>query len=442
MTQLKIEYVAPGALTANPDNARVHGQRQIGQIARSIDRFGFNCPVVINDENQLLVGHGRWLGAQKLGLALIPAVRVSHLSEGQRQAFVIADNRLAELSDWNGDVLAAELEKLQVLNLGFEITDTGFEIAEIDLIIEEAREQKPDSADQEIDIDRIEPVARRGDLWQLGRHRLFCGDALDRQSYEIALGALRAQMVFTDPPYNVKIGGHVSGLGKAQHREFAMASGEMSQSEFTQFLTTTFERLIEFSTDGSIHYVCMDWRHMGELLAAGSATYAEQKNLIAWVKAQGGMGSMYRSKHELIGVFKAGRAPHINHVQLGKYGRNRTNVWEYPGMNSFQKNRGRKLAWHPTVKPVALVADAMLDCSDPGGIVLDPYCGSGTTLLAAERANRIGVGIELDPHYVDVTLRRFCDATGIEPVNVFTGARVARTAKPARRKAEEASGER
>ncbi len=257
-------------------------------------------------------------------------------------------------------------------------------------------------------------VTRLGDLWQLGKHRLICGDARDPTVYARLLAGATAQMIFTDPPYNVRVNGHVSGLGKVRHDEFAMASGEMSEAEFEAFLVDVLKNLAAVSADGSIHYVCMDWRHMRELLAAGHAAYEELKNLIVWNKDNGGMGSFYRSKHELIFAFKKGKAAHINNFGLGETGRYRTNVWDYGGINSFRADRDVELAMHPTVKPVALVADAIKDCSKRNGVILDAFSGSGTTIMAAEETGRRGYAIELDPHYVDVAVRRWETATGGE----------------------------
>lgn len=427
MTSLKISYLSPGSLHAHPRNAREHSERQIEQIASSIQAFGFNSPVLVDAKQQILAGHGRVRAALKLGIDQVPTVSIHHLTEGQRRAFMLADNRLGELSSWNEPILAAELEELSVIDEPFEITDTGFELPKIDVLIEERHKPEPaaDPADNPVDERSVDRVARLGDLWLLGRHRLFVGNALEPISYQALLGGMKADLVFIDPPFNVPISGHVSGLGKNHHREFLMASGEMSEQQFENFLRTAFERLIERSVDGAIHFICMDWRGLRTMLAAGDA-YTEFKNLCCWVKAQGGMGSLYRSQHELVAVFKSGTAPHINNVELGRHGRNRSNVWSMPGMNSFQKGRAEKLAMHPTVKPVALVADAILDCSKRGGLVLDCFAGSGTTLIAAERTGRVAAGMELDAHYADVILRRFCDVTGIEPVNASTGAIVRR----------------
>ena len=423
MIRLQIVYLSPDVLVENPRNARMHSPEQITKISRSIRSFGFNSPILRDRNNVIIAGHGRVAAAKILGLSAVPTVLLDHLTDAQKRAFILADNRTAELSEWNESVLAQELEDILKLDASFEITDTGFEIPKIDLLIEDARNPKRDAdpADEPVDPNKVDAVARVGDLWICGRHRIFCGNALDPLSYQIVLGEEKAQMVFIDPPYNVPIEGHVSGLGKAHHCEFAMASGEMDEAEFTGFLSRAFRLLSSASMDGAVHYVCMDWRHLVELLAAGHEVFSTMLNLCVWTKSQGGMGSLYRSQHELVGVFRSGRGSHISNVELGKHGRNRTNVWNYPGMNSFQKRRNEKLAMHPTVKPVALVADAMLDCSKRGGLILDAFGGSGTTMIAAERSGRRAALIELDPHYVDVTLRRLCDVTGIEPVNAWTG---------------------
>ncbi|MES2495987.1 MAG: DNA methyltransferase [Pseudomonadota bacterium] len=422
MTSLQINYRPPSSLSPHGRNARRHSPRQIDKLKASITSFGFNVPVIINPESQILAGHGRVEAAIALGLAEIPTVTVSHMSAMQARAFMLADNVIHDLSSWDEDILAQELQELVDVDEPFEITDTGFEAARIDVLIEERNKPKPetDKADDPVDPAAVESVSRLGDLWLLGRHRLFVGDALDRLSFEVLLGHERAQMVFTDPPFNCRVNGHVSGLGKVQHSEFVMGSGEMSTQEFESFLRTIFEHLIAFSIAGSIHGVCMDWRGLKTLLMAGEV-FTELKNICVWVKSQGGMGSLWRSQHELVAIFKSGTAPHINNIELGKHGRNRSNVWMAPGMNSFQKGRAEKLAMHPTVKPVGLVADAILDCSTRGGLILDVFSGSGSTLIAAERTGRVAAAMELDPKYADVSLRRFCDVTGIEPVNAWTG---------------------
>jgi DNA modification methylase len=246
----------------------------------------------------------------------------------------------------------------------------------------------------------------------LGKHILVCGDSTDPAIYKLLMDDNKAEFVFTDPPYNLKIDGNVSGLGRVKHREFAMASGEMSESQFTTFLSNVFALLCKYSTDGSIHQICMDWRHMREMLAAGDANYSELKNVCIWNKTNAGMGTFYRSKHEMVFVWKNGSASHLNTFELGQYGRHRTNVWDYDGVNTMRAGRLDELAMHPTVKPVAMVADALKDCSKRGSLVLDPFCGSGTILIAAEKTGRRARAIELDPKYVDVAIRRWEQYTG------------------------------
>jgi DNA modification methylase len=330
---------------------------------------------------------------------------------------MIADNRLSEIAAWDDRLLAQQLKDLSLLGLDFNLEVIGFEMGEIDLRIaslEDVPDRADDPADAVPEVPAGPPLSKIGDLWLLGRHRVLCGNALDAATFAVLMGQERAAMVFCDAPYNVAIDGHASGLGAIHHRPFPMASGEMDRTEFTTFLGEAFRNLAAFSVDGSLHYLCMDWRHVEELLAAGRDAYGELKNLCVWVKDNCGMGSLYRSQHELVFVFKQGRGSHRNNVQLGQFGRNRSNVWHYPGANSFARcgEEGNLLALHPTVKPVAMVADAILDCSARGDIVLDSFLGSGTTVIAAERTGRRCYGLELDPAYVDTIVRRWQTLTG------------------------------
>jgi len=420
--KIEVDQLPVASLRPYPRNARTHSQKQIAQIAASIRTFGFNNPVLIDEDGVIIAGHGRVAAAKSLGLETVPVIRLDHMSEAQKRAYILADNKLAEKAGWDKEILAIELQNLIQIDLDFDISITGFEMPEIDVLISasEAAPPKDDPLDHVPAVAEV-PVTRPGDVWQIGPHRLICGNSLDSGTYARLLDGERAQMVFTDPPYNVPIEGHVSGLGTAQHREFAMASGEMSEAEFTAFLKTVFERLVAASTNGAMHFVCMDWRHLGEVLAAARGNYAELKNLCVWAKTNGGMGSLYRSQHELVFAFKAGSAPHVNNVELGKHGRYRTNVWQYAGANAFGATRDDDLAMHPTVKPVALVADAILDCSERKSIVLDAFAGSGTTLVAAHKTGRRGFGIELDPLYCDVIVRRLSKVTGLQARNVETG---------------------
>jgi DNA modification methylase len=413
-------------LKPNPANPRHHSKKQIQQIAASIDAFGFNVPILIDREGNVVAGHGRLWACRELGWTEVPTLCLDHLSPEQARAFMIADNKLTENADWNDRLLAQQLKDLSLLGLDFSLEITGFEMGEIDLRIaslEDVPEPDADPADILPEAIAGPPISRIGDLWELGRHRVLCGNALDPAAFAVLMGEERAAIVFTDPPYNVEIHGHASGLGAIRHRPFPMASGEMDKTEFTAFLRRACENLAAFSADGSIHYLCMDWRHLEELLTAGQNVYSELKNLCVWVKDNGGMGSLYRSRHELVLVFKHGRDGHRNNVQLGKYGRNRSNVWQYPGANSFARcgEESNLLALHPTVKPVSLVADAILDCSACGDIVLDSFLGSGTTVIAAERTGRRCYGLELDPGYVDTIIGRWQALTGGNARHVVSG---------------------
>jgi DNA modification methylase len=434
---MKIDTTPVRELRPYPNNARTHSKKQIRQIANSIKKFGFCNPVLIDDAMQIIAGHGRVEAAKLLGIDAVPTCRLSHLSEAEKRAYILADNRLAEKAGWDKGLLAIELQGL--IDLDFEIELTGFEMPEIDLILEDAREAKGASNGPEDRVPQYPSgpvVTQAGDLWVLGNHRLLCADAREQAAYESLFESAKAEFVFTDPPYNVAIDGNVCGLGRIRHRDFAMASGEMNEAEFIAFLETVFERLAENTVEGSIHQICMDWRHMWEMLAAGRKVYSELKNLCVWNKTNAGMGSFYRSKHELVFVWKSGTAAHTNNFELGQHGRNRTNVWDYAGISSMRAGRLEELAMHPTVKPVALVADAIKDCSRRGGLVLDPFCGSGTILIAAERTGRKARALEIDPTYVDVGVRRWQTYTGKAAIlagsgETFETIEEQRAAKPA-----------
>jgi DNA modification methylase len=411
-----------GRLRPYGRNARTHSKKQIKQIAASIERFGFTNPVLVSDDGEIVAGHGRVEAAKLLGIAQVPTIALSHMSAQERRAYVLADNKLALNAGWDRDILAIELQGL--IELDFEVELTGFSLAEIDLVLDGAGEADPDAGDAPEDAVPIlsgEAVTQQGDVWILGRHRLVCGDARSRDDYLRLMGNEQADMVFTDPPYNVPVDGHVCGLGSVRHREFAFASGEMSPQQFTAFLTTTLGETARTMRDGAIAFVCMDWRHMGELLAAGDSVFTEFKNLIVWNKTNGGMGAFYRSKHELIFVFKSGTAPHTNSFGLGETGRYRTNVWDYAGISSISASRSEDLAMHPTVKPVALVADAIRDCSKRNDIILDAFGGSGTTLIAAEKTGRRARLIEYDPLYCDTIIRRWETLVGKRATLEATG---------------------
>ena len=353
MTKLTVKQLPPGNLKPYDRNARTHSAKQIAQIAASIKAFGFNNPVLIDKDGGIIAGHGRVEAGKQLGLKTVPCVHLDHLDDAQKRAYILADNKLAEKAGWDPEILKIELQHLTSLDLDFDVTVTGFEMAEIDVLLSDAVPEA-DPADEVPEFTPGPAVTRLGDIWQIGRHRLICGDSTKSETYDRLLDGASAQMVFTDPPYNVKIDGHVSGLGGVKHREFAMASGEMTTSEFATFLADVFANLVGHAIDGATHFICMDWRHMSEVLAAAAPIYSEFKNLCVWSKTNGGMGSLYRSQHELVFVYKSGRAPHINNVELGKHGRYRTNVWSYAGANTFSRTRDDDLETTPDSAPQIL----------------------------------------------------------------------------------------
>ena len=415
----KIMHVRIGDLVPNANNARTHSPRQIAQIARSIERFGFNNPVLIDGNNQILAGHGRVAAAKLIGISKVPVLEIHHLSNVEKRAYVLADNRLAQKAGWDDDILRIELQGL--IDLDFDVELTGFETGEIDVLIDGKDATGDDADDGCPDYDQSRSVAQPGDRWRLGDHILVCGDARDRRTYHCLMAGERAVYVITDPPYNVPVDGHVSGLGRVRHREFAMASGEMSQAEFADFLGQVFRQIRSHTVDGALAAIFMDWRHLAEMLVAGQKTFIELKNLCIWVKPNAGMGSFYRSRHELAFIWKCSSGKHVNNFELGQHGRSRSNVWEYAGVNSFKRGRMQELESHPTVKPVAMITDAIRDCSRRGDLILDPFCGSGTVFLAAERSGRRARAIEIDPHYCDVAIRRWQTRTGKSATHIESG---------------------
>lgn len=387
-------------------NARRHSKKQIHLIAESIKAFSFTTPILITTDGEIVAGHGRYEAAKLLGMKTVPVICINHLGPQQIRALRIADNKLGELSTWDDEILNVELSEL--IGFDVEVEVLGFDTPELDgrLYPVAPVAAKADPADA-LPALQDTAVTVRGDLWLLGEHRILCGDARERGDYQTLMGGELAQMVFVDPPYNVRVDGHVSGLGKVKHREFAMASGEMSKLEFTGFLHAVFAEIAEASQDGALIYSCIDGPHLHEMLNAGYGVFNELKSVITWAKANAGMGSLYRSQTELITLWKTGKAPHINNIELGKHGRYRTTLWSYAGVNGFRKGRMAELASHPTVKPCAMVMDAIKDCSKPKGIILDSFSGSGTTLIAAAKTKRRGYVMEFEPHYVDGAIRRW-----------------------------------
>lgn len=409
---------SPHALRRNQRNARTHSKKQIRQIAESIDRFGFTVPVLVDSDGVILAGHGRVEAAKLLKMKTIPVIAIDHLSDAEKRAYILADNKIALNAGWDQEILETELsELLSILpDEGMDLALTGFEVTEVDGLLLNSASEHPQPSDENIPETPTKPVTQLGDMWEAGKHRVSCGDARHAETFKRLMQGKKAMMVFTDPPYNVPIAGHVGGRGRTKHREFAVGVGELSAGQFREFLEIVLGQCAAHSVNGSIQYVCMDWRHTEELSAAGRAVYSALKNICVWVKNNAGQGSFYRSQHELVFVFKNGDGEHLNTFELGQHGRTRTNVWNYAGVNSFRAGRMDELRMHPTVKPTALVADAIRDCSKRGSIVLDAFLGSGTTLIAAEQLGRLAYGVELDPAYVDVSIERWQKLTGRDAI--------------------------
>jgi DNA modification methylase len=419
-TQDKFVMLAPTDLTPHPENPRKHSKSQIRGIAKSIQRNGYTAPIIADKDKRILAGHGRQEAALLLGLSTIPVIIRDDLTEEQGKAYMLADNKLTDRSTWDDLKVATILKELSLPNLELDLEATGFETPEIDFRIQSLdRADATDVAD-EFEIAAVPPTSMVGDVWRLGDHRIYCGTALDRASYSALFEGSQAAAVFTDPPYNVKINGNAAGHGKTSYREFAMAVGEMSDVEFTDFLITALSNASSNLVPGALIYACMDWRHIEEILAAARASTLDLLNLCVWVKANGRLGSFYKSRHELVFVFKSGKVAHQNNIQLGRFGRNRTNVWHYSTITTFGHNSTpADTELHPTVKPLLLVSDAILDSTKRNDIVLDPFLGSGTTLLAAERTGRRCFGIELDPIYVDTAISRWQRMTGHKALSPF-----------------------
>lgn len=409
----RIEMRPLASLKVNPANPRMHTEQQIEQIAASIDRWGFINPLVIGEDGLIVAGAGRYHAARKRGLDEVPTLAVAFVTEADRRAFAIADNRLAEKAGWDESLLAREFEFL--LDAEFESVElTGFDTAEIDTLLFDDESEANTEDPVELPEQDATPISRRGDLWTCGDHRLLCGDALDPTSYDILLQGERARLVVTDPPYNLKVS-NITGSGQIQHREFAQASGEMTKAEFVAFLRAAFRQIVNHSVNGAIAFVFQDWRHIRDAIDASEGVFSELKNVVVWAKTNAGQGAFYRSAHEMILVFKVGIGRHINNFRMGETGRYRTNLWRYAGQNTFRKGRMEELRSHPTVKPLPMICDAIRDCSNRGDLVLDPFVGSGTTLVAAARTRRRGVAIEIDPIYCDVALERLTKETGASP---------------------------
>jgi DNA modification methylase len=421
MVSKKYVEVPPERLRPNPVNVRIHTKKQIESLGKIIDAVTFTAPIIVDENYIIQAGHARWEAAKQRGLRKVPVVVITGLTEAQKRLLILADNKLAEKGNWDAPALANELSILTPLltEEGLDISLSGFEIPEIDSLMANYVDSESDPADDCPQLQRLS-VSRLGDLFDLAGSRLLCGDARKETDVRKLMQGHQARMGFVDPPYNVRVSS-IQGRGKRRHREFLMASGELSIAEYTSFLSRSLSLAAQFSLPGSLHYVCMDWRHLRELQTAADQAYSELVNLCVWVKTNGGQGSFYRSRHELIFVYRHRDSPHLNNIELGRHGRNRSNVWEYAGVNTFRAGRLDDLSTHPTVKPVALVADAIRDCTARGDIVLDPFMGSGTTIMAAERVGRRAYGLEIDPLYVDAIIRRWQAFTGRDATLKKTG---------------------
>lgn len=407
---LEVVYKPITSLVPDPRNARTHPKRQVEQIIASIRAFGFTNPILADPGGTIIAGHGRLRAAKEMGLAEVPVIELAGLTEAQKKTLRLADNRIALNAGWDLEILKLELADLSLPEIDIDLALTGFSSGEIDVVLAGT----PDPDDEVIPAVPESPRVRPGDIWQLGEHRVACGDGRDREFLARLVGeGERIDCAFLDPPYNVRINGHANAKGR--HREFAMASGEMSEGAFRAFLADTLGACAAVSRNGAVHFVCMDWRHMDDLSASVADIYGERLNVCVWNKSNAGMGSLYRSKHEMVFVYRVGDAPHTNAVELGRHGRNRTNVWDYPSVNSMKGSRREDLALHPTVKPVAMVADAICDVTRQGELVLDIFLGSGTSLIAAERVGREFRGLDIDPAYVDLAMTRWTELTGRAP---------------------------
>ena len=403
---LAVVYRPTASLVPDPRNARTHPKRQIEQIVASIRAFGFTNPVLVEPSGKVIAGHGRLLAAKQIGMAEIPVIELGGLSEAQARTLRLADNKIALNAGWDVEILKLELGDLALPEFEMDLSLTGFSGGEIDVILK----GQDDPDDEVIPAVPVTPRTRPGDIWQLGEHRIGCGDGRDVAFLRAVVGDSPVDAAFLDPPYNVKINGHANAKGR--HREFAMASGEMTTPAFRTFLTETLGACVAVSRPGAVHFVCIDWRHMDDVSVACSPLYDELLNICVWNKSNAGMGSLYRSKHEMVFVYRVPGASHTNAVELGKHGRNRTNVWDYASVNSMRGSRREDLALHPTVKPVAMVADAICDVTRQGELVLDIFLGSGTSLIAAERVGRRFRGTDIDPAYIDVAIARWVQLTG------------------------------
>ena len=401
----------PLALLRPPKRrVRTADPAQTARVRHAIEQLGLCAPLLITADGEIVDGERRAEAARQLGFTCVPCVEVDHLSPEEIRILRIALNRLPERGEW--DFTALTLEFQELLDLGAPVEVAGFDPAEIDVLLLDEEPTAHEDGPLEPNTE-AEPITQPGDLWRLGAHLLACGDARDPDVHQrLFADGQAARLVLTDEPYNVKIGGHVT---RGRHREFAMASGEMSPEQFTEFNAAWMAAAVRHLVDGGLLATFIDWRSVEVVLAVGRTLGLDLLNVIVWAKDNAGMGSTWRSQHELLPVFRHGEDAHKNRVELGRHGRHRSNLWTYPGASSMGSDAREGLKDHPTVKPVAMLSDALLDVTDRGDVVLDPFLGSGSTLIAAEKTGRVCRAIEIDPRYVDLAIRRWRAITGRQP---------------------------
>lgn len=407
-----------GNLRLKEDDIRKFSKQEISITTKVVDRFGIPSPIIVDNKNEIVLGANLYLAAKNLNAKTVPTVQLKDLSEKEIKMYSVAMNKILTMGEIDLESIKIDI-KDWIFDENFTITpeELGLGTIEVDSILFElsgfsasdAEEQNETKAEEAV-LSDIPKIVKPGDLIQLGQHRLFCGDSMKAESYTKLLGEEKADIIITDPPYNVKIQGHVTK--KKNHPEFAQASGEMKPEDFINFLNTVTKNLKNFSKSGSIHYLFMDWKHLFELQIATKDVYEKLLNICVWDKGKGGMGSFYRSQHEFCLVYQNGTGSHKNNIQLGKNGRNRSNIWQYPGMNSGTSQAKTLSNLHPTVKPVSMLVDILLDASDFGDIVLDTFGGSGSTLIAAQECGRKARLIEISPDYCDVIIHRWEKMTG------------------------------
>jgi DNA modification methylase len=416
LPKLALEMRPLDSLRAPERAVRKRLPAQVERIKTSLATFGFVEPLLVRGDGEIVAGVTRLEAARQLGLNEVPCISVDHLSDVEVRTLRISLNRLAERGEWDIAELRVEFDELIVVDAPLEAT--GFTLPQIDAILLDEEPLPDRDGLPDVDSEAV-AISLPGDAWRLGQHMIVCGDARDPAVYGLLMKTETARLVLTDEPFNVHIGGHVTS---GDHPEFAMASGEMSRKEFAAFNADWMKACLDRLAPGGLLATFIDWRSVELVLETGRTLGLDLLNLVVWAKTNGGMGGLWRSQHELLPVFKKPGAPHTNNVELGKHGRYRTNLWTYPGASSLGSDARDGLADHPTVKPVALLEDALLDVTHPNDLVLEPFAGSGSTLIACELTGRRCRAIELAPHYVDLVVRRWQALTGKIAMHDETGA--------------------